>query len=353
MKSVCDARPEDGKEISRILDASANNGRIDLLYTRRPDAYASYQKEPGESRVLVVKNDGAITATCAELIRDVYIGGEVSKAAYICGLKKNPDYTGSSGIGAKVVRELQRDGIDFYFFGVLTDNPRAKGMFEKAMRIMSVRYVTAFKTYILSPRVKFKAPKHTFTFRQARPDDLPTLLDFLNREGRKKDLFPVIPSLDSFHNLHVEDFYMLLDKDEILSCAALWDSTDYKQYLVKKYSPSMKLARLANPLISALGYVKLPRENVPLSFPMLSFWATKDETEAHFWIFLNEVRKAIAKRYGMYVFDLPDGHFARAILDKVPNVSFQTMMYQLQFPWSDQRYKTVDPQKLATESGLL
>ena len=352
-ESIYGAKPEDGKEISRILDASTSNGRIDLLYTRRPDAYASYQKEPGEARVFAVKKDGAVVSTCAELIRDVYIGGEESRAAYICGLKKDPAYPGGAGISARLVREFQRDDIDFYFFGVLADNRRAKEMFEKTSRLFRTEYVTSLKTYILSPRAKIKAPKHSFSFRQARESDLPALLAFLQKEGRKKDLFPVVGSLDRFDNLHIGDFYLLLDGEEILACAALWDSTGYKQYVVQKYSRLMRVVRIANPLLSLLGYVKLPKENRPLVFPMLSFFVTKDETEDYFYIFLNKVRKEVAKKYGMYVFDLPDGHFARKTLDKTPNVSFETMTYRIEFPWSEQAYKTVDPNRLATESGLL
>ena len=35
------ASPEDGKEILRILESSGAKGSIELIYTRRPDAYAS------------------------------------------------------------------------------------------------------------------------------------------------------------------------------------------------------------------------------------------------------------------------------------------------------------------------
>ena len=92
-----EARPEDGVEISRILDATTSNGGIDLLYTRRPDAYASYMKEPGEARVFAKKQDGVVLSTCAELIREVYIGGEACKAAYICGLKRIPTIPAARG----------------------------------------------------------------------------------------------------------------------------------------------------------------------------------------------------------------------------------------------------------------
>ena len=35
------ASPEDGKEILRILESSAAQGGIELVYTRRDDAYAN------------------------------------------------------------------------------------------------------------------------------------------------------------------------------------------------------------------------------------------------------------------------------------------------------------------------
>ena len=352
-ESVYSAKPEDGKELSRILESSTNNGLVDLIYTRRPDAYESYMKEPGEPRVFVVRKDGRIITTCAELVRDVYIGGKESKAAYICGLKKDHDYTGSAGISAKLVRDFQRDDIDFYYFGVMSDNSSAKDMFEKKMSMLSINKVMTFRTYILNPNVRIKAHKHSYTFRQATKDDLPALLDYLNKEGSKKDLFPVIKSPDSFHNLHTEDFYMLMNGSEILSCAALWNSTDYKQYVVKKYSILAKIARIANPLVSALGYVKLPKENVPLDFPTLSFFVTKDENPDNYFIMLNEIRKEIHKQYEIYAFDLPDGHFANEALAKVPKICFRTTMYSILFPWSGQKYRMPDPDNISVERGLL
>ena len=93
------ARPDDGKDILRILESSPAKGSIELLYTRRPDAYESYMKEPGEARVFVSREDDRVVGTCAELIRDVYIGGKVCRAAYLCGLKKVADHKGHSGLG--------------------------------------------------------------------------------------------------------------------------------------------------------------------------------------------------------------------------------------------------------------
>ncbi len=95
----CPAEPKDGERILEILECSPAKGSIELLYTRRPDAYISYQKECEEAFVYVAKEDEKVVATVAELTRRVYIGGENKKAAYICGLKKDINRPGAVSFG--------------------------------------------------------------------------------------------------------------------------------------------------------------------------------------------------------------------------------------------------------------
>ncbi|MBQ8235064.1 MAG: hypothetical protein IJZ37_00085 [Clostridia bacterium] len=347
------ASAEDGKEILRILESSAAKGSIELLYTRRPDAYESYMKETGEAKVFVSRDGSRTVGTCAELIREVYIDGEVCRAAYICGLKKDAEYEGSVGFGIRFIHDLWHEDVDFYYCSVVADNTEAQNMFAKGKRIISMKPLAEYKTYILNPKVKVKAPKHAFSFRQATKADIPKLLEFLNTEGRKKDLFPVIKSLDQFHKLHYSDFYLLENNDELLACAALWNQSDYKQYVVKKYRGLMKAARAVNPLLGALQYIHLPRENEPLDFPMLSFALCKNDQEDYYRILLHEIKKEIKKSYGMFVIGLPKEHFATPILERLPGISFETKLYEITFPWSEKKGRTAVPEKIYPECGLL
>ena len=352
-ESMYQASPGDGAEILRILESSAARGSIELIYTRRPDAYASYMKEAGEARVFVSKDGERTVGTCAEIIREVYIGGEIRKAAYICGLKKDAAYEGGVGFGVRLLRDFCREDIDFYYCSVVADNKDAQAMFEKSRRIMSMSPMANYKTYILSPKVRVRAPKHSLTFRQATEADRERLIDFLNTEGKKKDLFPVIRSLDGFDNLHIGDFYLLLEGERIAATAALWNQTAYKQYVVKKYRGLMKLARAANPILSVLRYIRLPKENEPLEFPMLSFLSSRNDSEEYYRILLHEIRKEIAKSYGMFVIGLPKNHFAAPLLDRLPSISFETKLYEIKLPWSKAPPQTPDPKNLYPECGLL
>ena len=112
-ESKYQATPSDGKEILRILESSAAKGSIELIYTRRPDAYKSYMKDDKEARVFISRDGERAIGTCAELIREVYIDGEICRIAYVCGLKKDAEYDGGVGFGARFIKDLQQNDIDF------------------------------------------------------------------------------------------------------------------------------------------------------------------------------------------------------------------------------------------------
>lgn len=347
------ASPADGKELLRVLESSAAKGSIELIYTRRPDAYESYMKDAQEANVFVSRHGDRVIGTCAELVREVYIGGEVCRAAYICGLKKDAEYDGGVGFGARLIQDLQKDDIDFYFCSVVDENENARKMFEKSRRLLLMKPLAGYKTYIVNPKMKIKVPKHNLTFRRASENDTEMLIDFLNTEGKKKDMFPVIKRFDAFYHLRAEDFYLLLDGKNIVAAAALWNQTEYKQYVVKRYGKLMKLARICNPLLSAFRYIKLPKENEPLAFPMLAFFLCQNDRADIFRVFLDKIKREIANTYRMFVIGLPQGHFASSMMDKLPSISFQTKLYEIKFPWSEQTYKIPDPQRAFFECGLL
>lgn len=352
-QSKYQASPEDGKEILRVLESSAAKGSIELLYTRRPDAYESYRKESGEARVFVSKDGERTIGTCAELMREVYIGGEICRAAYVCGLKKDIEYDGGVGFGARFIKDLQQNDVDFYYCSVVAENSDVRRMFEKSRRLLSMKPISGYKTYIINPKVKIKAPKHNLIFRRATESDTEKLIGFLNTEGKKKDVFPVIKSFDDFYNLSAEDFYLLLNDESIVAAAALWNQTEYKQYVVKRYGMLMKFARVFNPLLSALRYIKLPKENEPLDFPILAFFLCRNDNADNYRIFLDEIKREIAKSYDMFVIGLSDSHFAKPIMDKIPSINFKTELYEIRFLWSEQTYKTPNSENIFFECGLL
>lgn len=345
------ATPEEGAEILRILESSPAEGGIELLYTRRPDAYLSYEREFGESRVFVSRSQGKVVGTCAELIRSVYIGGKPAKAAYLCGLKKDASDERTVGFDARLIRSLVREDIDCYFCSVVSDNKRAQAMFGKPSRLLEMHELVTFTTHILSSRIRLRREAGDHTFRRATAADAPGLLEFLRKEGSKKNLFPVIDSFDAFYGLKIEDFYLLESGGAIVCAAALWNQTAYKQYIVKQYRGLMRGARLLNPLLSWLGYMKLPRVGQSLDFPMLAFFLCADDNLSCYKAFLYHIRRVIAEKYDIFVIGVPKNHFAAGLYDRLPSVHFDTKLYAIRFLQGE--VKAIDPEKLYPECGLL
>lgn len=345
------AGPEDGLEVLRILESAPAQGGIELLYTRRPDAWLSYQREPGESRVFVSRKGGRVIGTCAELIREVYLGGAPVRAAYLCGLKKDAEEEGLIGFDSRPVRALVREDIDCYYFSVVDDNRQAQNMFEKKTRFMETRPLQEYTTYILTPKLHLRTKARNCSFRQAAKADEAAVLRFYRREGSKKDLFPVIRSLDAFFGLKIEDFYLLESGEEIVAAAALWNQTAYKQYVVKKYRGIMKWARMLNPILSLLGYMKLPKENQSLDFPMLSFFLSSDDNEEYYKAFFNHINREIGKKYDVYVIGVPKNYFAAGLFRRLPNIHFDTKLYTVRFFTG--KSKEIDETRLYPECGLL
>ena len=347
------ATPEDGKELLRILESSPAKGSIELIYTRRPDAYASYMKEPGEAIVYATRKEDRLVGTQAALIREVYIGGKESKAAYICGLKKDPEYSGTVGFSGGYRKALVREDVDYYFCSVVSDNDKVHQMFQRKNPWMHMTPIQEYITYILTPRFYYKTKATDLCFRQAKEEDKEKILAFLNSEGKKKDLFPVIKNIEDFHGLHIEDFYLLEKTGEILATAALWNQTDYKQYVVKKYRGLMRLARFFNPVLSLLGYLKLPKENKYLEFPMLSFFLCKDDNVEYYKTFLSGVNQEIKKTYDCYVIGMPKNYYGVDLFRKLPSIHFDTVLYSIQFRFQKGNALEPDASNLYPECGLL
>ena len=347
------ARKEDGIEISRLLESPVDAGLIQAVYTRRPDAYESYMKEFGESRVFVFRNDSRIIGTCSQIIRDVYVDGKVKRSAYICGLKKDSDYHGLLYADAGFFRTFMRPDVDFYYCAVVSNNQDAVAMFHRKRSFMSVKRITTYDTYFVDPRIKTKEGKNDFTFRQASVKDTAAILDFLNTEGRKKDLFPVVQSLDGFYNLHIEDFYILEDDHEMKACAALWNTTSYKQLTITKLKGIMKLSRSFNPVLSLLAFPTLKKENERYDYPILSFFLSKDDNKDYYEIFFHRIKKEIRKNYRVFAVGLTRNHPIASVLRNLPKITGDSTIYEVLLLNRKEEPVSFDTEHIATEFALL
>ena len=125
------ATVQDGERILKIIENSPAKGNLELLYTRRPNAYLSYHKESEKVRVFKIVEEKKIIGTMAKITREQYIHSKVKKVSYICGWKKDVKYEGTVNWGKILIRSLVDDETECYICSVLSDNKYAQSIFEK------------------------------------------------------------------------------------------------------------------------------------------------------------------------------------------------------------------------------
>lgn len=345
---------QDGKEILDILESSPAKGRMELLYTRRPNACLSYKKESEEVEIFKVVENEKIIGTMAKIARKVYISEKESKASYLCGLKKNIHYKGNINWGKVWLKNLIDEETECYFCSILSDNNNAQNMFEKSRKkTLNMQLAANYRTYIIAPYFKFKVKDNAYVFKQAEEEDEQDIIAFLNREGKKKDFFPVIQKIEQFADLKITDFYILKDKDKIIAAGALWKQMGYKQYIVKKYRGIIKYVKLLNPILKMLGYIKLPKENELLNFPMLSFFISTNDDEEYYKIFLNHIVQVIKKQYSMFIIGTTQCNFASNIYRNIKTIHFDSKIYLVELIYGRGKTREVNKQSIWLECGLL
>lgn len=334
-----EAKPEDSAQILEVLEESEFKGNISLLYTRRPDAYNSFMYEGQEVSLEVCRDtqNGRIVGIGAVALRQVYVNGKPEYVGYLFALRVRKEF--------RNVYKLVNRGYDYlyscpavkkasYFITtILEENEYAIKLLEKKRSFMPLyEFYQRYEVFTMTTRSKWTKSKNTkMTLRRAEASDVHLLIDFLNREGSKNQMFPVLDEMDIRNSivpgLSAESFYILYDVNgEIAACALAWDQKDYKQYIVKGYGGILKALYPVSFLFNIFGYPSLPPVDSVLKFFTLSFWAVRDNSPEIFSILLGAIAKQ-KKEYPFFIAGICEGHPLKQVLDNIPHISYSSRIY--------------------------
>ena len=155
---ITQAKLVDGIEMLNLIESNSAKGNIELIYTRRPNAYLSYAKE-GEATIGLVKDDeGNILLQIACIVQSYYINGEIRRVAYVGGIRKKKDYKGI--LNWKDISDfVTQTKCDIFYCSFLDDNKAALDIFSKKRKfIPEIFPVCQYITYIINPDA-IKKPK--------------------------------------------------------------------------------------------------------------------------------------------------------------------------------------------------
>lgn len=337
------ATPADGPALLRMMEDLPAKGNIELLYTRRPDPYASYHGEGGDVSLGVIRGaDGTPDFVESLIMRPMYLGGAPHEVGYLSGVRKR---TGAAlrGNWLRMLIEYERPRCERLFLSVLDGNEDVLSLFlKKRPYVPELRQVCDYTTYMVSPRALGKwAGKQDaagYTFAHASADDLPEIYTFLRKYGQRYDFFPTVTDLEAqFTGLRLSDCFLVRDSGGIAAFGALWDQTAYKQYIVARYRGPMRLARLASPLLRAAGYVPIPPPGTVLKLATLTLLAAREDALAPMAALLSGLAEQAAERgVAILVAGIPKGNWQDALFQNVRHLQFGSKIYYAQaepLPW--------------------
>ncbi|MCH4887816.1 GNAT family N-acetyltransferase [Acidaminobacter sp. JC074] len=357
-----DAEKSDDKDILEILEEADFSGDISIIYTRRPSAISSFEREGNAVKVLLCKRSDTHElvgfGVCA--IRDFYMSKKVQPVAYLSGLRIKKSYR-KKFIPITKAYEFMGDyikdqGVKWVYTTVLEENTQVIKMFSK--RRKSMPYYKPIGNYtVYSPTTRLKRIKSPYQMRPVKESELDKLVDFLKAQGKESDFYPRIGLEDlrgeTYLNIDYKKFYIVLDSDQIIACGYLGDRHEDKQHILHEYSSRYKLLKVLSPLLVYLGYPKLPKEGSVLKYYNLAFLRVKNNDEHVMDYFIRELAHH-NKAYDYFLLgmmaDAPLSH----IMKKVSKVTYKSRVYSVDYEKSEEsedKEKTLKDMHI--ECGLL
>ena len=324
------ATREDGAGILKIMESDIAKGEIKLFYTRRPNPYDSFMEESDKSIVGIFKRDGEIVGTIAGVPRNAYVAGNKYNVCYATNMKRLHDL--KSRINWIEAFNKMYDPLDcsVYFCSVVKENTDVLKMLKKERpKLPFAVEMDGYRTYIISPTAPVRNTCADLKFRRATEADEADVLAFLKIWGGQKSLFPVIESLNGKNIPKITDFYILHRDGNIKALGALWDRSKSKQYVVEEYSGKVAFLRSFNPIISRLGYVKIPPEGTQIKFTFLSFLLAEEYKCDYYRTFLYHIMGEVKKTHDMLVLGTNDHNEKREVLDEMRSLKFDTRLCEV------------------------
>ncbi len=267
------AQEKDGEEISKLLEKTSFDGDIQLIYSRRPNAVLSINKDSYKNAIVIgrdtetqqIKGIGICT------IYKMNINNKACNIAYLGGLRIDKDASLNIIEAYNILGNfIKENKAEYTFTTILNDNIYAQKMLTKKRKSMpEYKKLSDYTVNIFGKNIKFKSK---YKCKKVEKQDFQKLEKFILEESKSKIFFPKnIPEL--------QNFYILEDENKnILATGTLWEQTDYKQLIIKHYSKRFKILKtLVTPLLKFFGYPKFPKENEIIKYQTLSFVLYKNE----------------------------------------------------------------------------
>ena len=314
---IFEANMNDNLQLIQLMGVPMN-GQISLAMERSPNYFYGLDVQGNSSQAFVLKdialNKIIGVASCG--LRRVFCDGKEIEINFLADnrileeFRKNIFFSK----GLKFFEAKLFDGKRPAYMLVLNDNHLALDLFLSP-KMTKNRCIGNYQTPAIYLNKKPKIIKHNYEIRRAKKSDLENLNEFIQQEGSKKNLFPIYDlsrelSTSYCKGLTIEDYFIVIENNEIKACAAIWDQRSFKQTRVCAYSKSIALSRVIYNFYQKLrcGFV-LPPVGSLLNYFHLYTPLSYDNNPIFFNALIHEIYKEYYRSefsYFLVGFDLRD-----------------------------------------------
>jgi hypothetical protein len=329
------ADQQHSEELLEILEEAEFKGRISILYTRRPDAMKSIQREG--QRVMVYRcigeDDTAGFGACA--VNPMFLDGKVQQIGYLFGFRVKKNHM-------HFIRHLP-EGYRFHFdenknaagfiTTILEENIPARRLLEKKRKSMPLYdYLGQIRTFSMRTGQKARLPEG-WSINRLERDEIDEMLKFYLEQGQSFQYFPVFSREDLMQGEKIpawDSFYILRSPEgKIAAAGAVWDQQSYKQYIIQGYSPGFTFIRpVLNLLAPLLGIPSLPKPGSVLNFFILAFFLSRDMDPLAYGMFLDQML-ASQTSYDSCSIGLHESNSLSAVIQKKRPLIYKSRLYRV------------------------
>lgn len=342
------ARLEDDNSIRAFLNSITMESDIEVNYGKEPSFFEAINIRGYKNQVIIGEKDNLICSMGARALSKNYLNGKIETMGYLSDLKINNScrHLRALATGYDFVKSLMEDNeAKLHITTIIEDNKKAKIVLtwkNKSKTIPNYYDFGLLNTYFILPIFKHKI-KSNFTLKLADNNNLQEIINFLNKEGSKKQFFPVITEeyIASLPGLSLSDFFIAYQNEEIVGVMANWNQTSFRQVIMKKYRNKAKI----------LKYLPfLPKENKEIMLSYVSFFALKDNDGNIFEFLLSNIHKQSKLPIAICLHEKDN---LNIIMKKYFKIIYKSRLYIADYKTDEEIAKLTDDRIPYIELGLL
>jgi hypothetical protein len=283
--------PCDEELAKGFYNKSDSDSAISFYLNREPSFFEALNVEGYNPRVfsLINEENNKIAGAYIRSLRDCFIDGQPETAAYFSSIKIDLGHRGGWVLNKILMNLHSLIGSDpkLYFCSIMEDNLVANKIFRSGRNLLPVIIpIGKFKTLIFIPRKQKLNPNSSITITNAGNININDLIAFLNKEGAKKQLFPVYKT-EHFTNtqsgllkgIDLNKLYIALKGNRIVGSLGVWDQGAFRQWMFYCKN-SFNLIRPAVNLYSMIrGTPCVPRGEKRMPYRYCSLICIEDDCQ--------------------------------------------------------------------------